>query len=86
MVSLHELEGLGFRVSGLGYAWPRPTKTTIKIWASSKGCIGFSGSIGIFCGGKGYRGFPASRGPVFEVPRIRIIVCWGLYWGPSHLW
>ena len=29
-----------------------------------------------------YGGFPKLRGTLLGVPIIRIIVCWGLYWGP----
>ena len=28
------------------------------------------------------RGFPKNRGTILGVPIIRIIVVWGLYWGP----
>ena len=30
-------------------------------------------------------GFPKLRGTFLEVPRIRIIVYWGLHWGPLVL-
>ena len=30
-------------------------------------------------------GFPKIRGTILGVPRIRIIVFWGLYWGPYQI-
>ena len=41
-------------------------------------------SLGLWC--KIYTwGFPKIRGTILGVPIIRIIVFWGLYWGPLVL-
>ena len=37
--------------------------------------------LGLYGGLLGF-GFPKIRGPILGVPIIRIIVYWGLYWGP----
>ena len=34
---------------------------------------------------KRFGNFPKTRGTLLGVPIIRIIVCWGLYWGPPIL-
>ena len=48
----------------------------------SRGC-GSRGELAIREGQKW--GFPKISGTILGVPIIRIIVCWGLFWGPPIL-
>ena len=62
-----------------------PTTVTLlklfEVWGCGFKGLGFKG-FG-FKVAKAIWGFPKIRGTILGVPIIRIIIYWGLYWGPS---